>query len=439
MKLRFNVDKVILFVIFFAALLPGFNVSLHWLVTPGPTRYLPPLVVMGLSIWYVHRRSVLQETRSGRLPVMAALWVGLLAVKLWRNHDISSGNYMQMLYYIMCFMMTLLFTRRVRWIERVWPVVRVYAVFHLATGLILLFFRDFLLNRIVPLFYLSQSGQYLLREAISNGYMTGLTYHYSTMGMYMALGTVAFAPVLFERRKGHLRRWAMMAVMLLGLFMTGKRGPLVFTVMALGIVYILAERMYTRRGFMRIMKRVLLLLLFFVLSYLFVPQVRSLVNRFLTNLGDANSYTSGRMEYMWVYAVQQFFEHLFFGTGWRGFRYMIPTLAGINANDAHNIYLQVLAETGIFGAIITFGFFLYAWYAGYKAMRLQDKRGVLSPAQTNTVKISLSYQTFFLLYGISGNPLYDEQCFVPYFISCAVCFACYARLRTKRIGDGGVK
>lgn len=434
MRLRINVDKAILAAIFFAAFLPGFCVSLHWLVTPGITRYLPPLMGMTLSFWYAYRRKVRREKRSGGIMLAAVLWMGLLAVKLWRNYDIASGNYIQMLYYVMCFVITMLFLRYIRWIDSVWPVVRVYAFFHLAAGLFLLVFKDLLLSRIVPLFYLSQSGEYLLHEAIANNYMTGLTYHYSTMGMYMAVGAISCAAVMFERRKVSLGRWAVLAMMLLGIFMTGKRGPLVFTVLALGIVYILAEKIHTQKGFLRIMKRVLLLVLFVVLSYVFVPQVRSLVNRFLMNLNNVNKYTSGRVEFMWIYAVQQFIEHLFFGIGWRGFRYLIPSLAGINANDAHNIYLQVLAETGIVGAAIVFCFFVYAWYAGYKAMRLQDKFGALTDSQTSTLKVSLSYQTFFLLYGLSGNPLYDEQCFVPYFISCAICFACYARLRSCR-GD----
>ena len=36
---------------------------------------------------------------------------------------------------------------------------------------------------------------------------------------------------------------------------------------------------------------------------------------------------------------------------------------------------------------------------------------------------SLGYQTVFMLYGITGNPLYDQNCVIMYFLSCSICMA----------------
>ena len=36
------------------------------------------------------------------------------------------------------------------------------------------------------------------------------------------------------------------------------------------------------------------------------------------------------------------------------------------------------------------------------------------------MNFSLAMQIFFLLYGFTGNPLYDREMFVPYFIACAI-------------------
>jgi len=36
------------------------------------------------------------------------------------------------------------------------------------------------------------------------------------------------------------------------------------------------------------------------------------------------------------------------------------------------------------------------------------------------MNFSLAMQIFFILYGFTGNPLYDREMFVPYFIACAI-------------------
>ena len=45
-------------------------------------------------------------------------------------------------------------------------------------------------------------------------------------------------------------------------------------------------------------------------------------------------------------------------------------------------------------------------------------------------------QIFFLVYCFSGNPLYDPQCYIPYFMSCVGVFA-ICGIDTKR-KDGAI-
>ena len=44
-------------------------------------------------------------------------------------------------------------------------------------------------------------------------------------------------------------------------------------------------------------------------------------------------------------------------------------------------------------------------------------------------------QIVFLLYGFTGNPLYDREMFVPYFIACAISVN-YANNRERMIMKG---
>ena len=47
-------------------------------------------------------------------------------------------------------------------------------------------------------------------------------------------------------------------------------------------------------------------------------------------------------------------------------------------------------------------------------------------------------QVFFLIYCLSGNPLYDPQCYIPYFMSCVAVFAiCGTDTKRKDVGFHG--
>ena len=51
------------------------------------------------------------------------------------------------------------------------------------------------------------------------------------------------------------------------------------------------------------------------------------------------------------------------------------------------------------------------------------------------INFSLAMQILFLLYGFTGNPLYDREMFVPYFIACAISVN-YANNRERMIMKG---
>lgn len=437
LRIKINKTQLILFAAFFTVSLPQFFGSLELSTLTNIIFNALPLAAMVLFYWYSRRRVVLLEKRSGTMQLMVVLWTAFIGVSLLRNHDISAGTIRQIEYYIMLYVMMLCIVRRTGWVESAWKVIRLYTMFHLIIGLFLLLNQDILRNKVVPLLWTEGSVMRILQEAIQNRYMTGLFNHYSAMGMCMATGVIAYSTVLFQKKKTKIWQWIALASMVLGLFLTGKRGPLIFTIAAVGLVYVLTEKIYTQKGFSRIMKRCILFVILVAFAYALVPQVRSVFDRLFADADSVNSYSSGRIEYHWIYAIALFLDSPIIGKGWRGVRYLVPEMTGRSANDAHNIYLQVLAETGIVGAVIIFGFFICAWKSAYKAMRLQDKRKMLSESQECILKISLLFQTFFLLYGITGNPLYDVQCFVPYFISCTVGFACYMRLKARRNDAGG--
>ena len=84
----------------------------------------------------------------------------------------------------------------------------------------------------------------------------------------------------------------------------------------------------------------------------FVPPLQLIISRFL-ELGKDNSTTS-RIR-MWKLALEMFARHPLIGNGWESFKFEYYAKLSARTGsmydylDAHNVYLQVLAETGLLG------------------------------------------------------------------------------------------
>ena len=119
---------------------------------------------------------------------------------------------------------------------------------------------------------------------------------------------------------------------------------------------------------------------------------------------------------MWAIAIDYFKQNPIIGLGWGRF-------SAVNLHEwkAHNIYLQLLAETGILGFVVFAFFFISTLINGWqylKWIRINGK--TMDGNEELHMMFSIAMQIFFLLYGITGNPLYDKETYVPYYMACAI-------------------
>lgn len=276
----------------------------------------------------------------------------------------------------------------------------------------------------IVLFILPQSVYYKISNILFNniafgGISAGLTIHYSTNGMYIAMGICMYFTMYINEIKNKKRKKYFFAffICISALLMTGKRGPLIAVIFACFLIFIITSRGKPNGRTVKIIYIIVILgIVLLVLSF-FIPELGNTFKRF-TNGSD--NLSNGR-DLLYKNAVEIFKKNPILGIGWNKFKYIQTAMIfsnKTNIHDVHNIYLQLLCESGIVGFISFMIGFTYTINLSLKF--LEDFRIKKDEINYKIFSISIVLQCFFLLYGLTGNPLYDETMMIPYFILIAI-------------------
>lgn len=408
--LKIRIKNIVTYCAFLILLYPFLHGSIAFLPT-NLYSMMPIAATLLICVIY------LQKIRFSINELL--LWACILFPLIIQNYDISLGNYIDFLNFIAVFLIYVITRREKEWIPIFWNVVKTLCVIQFLLGIFFLINKNLLFSLVIPNINMQDRVYKLLIQAIDNGYMTGICNHYSLMGMYMALGTIAFAYSIYLP-KGQNKKISIIIffAFIIGLAMTGKRGPLIFTIISILIVYVqYSEKKPSKKTAIRGFIGIIAIIALCVIAYYKIPQIQSLVARFFA-ADTLEEMTSGRLGYFWIQAWEMFKEKPLLGYGWGEFK-----AYSLNANDAHNIYLQLLAETGIIGFILVSIFFVGSIFAIRKSIQSCEKNNDYKLCAY--LKVAYAYQIFFLLYGLTGNPLYDGQCYIPYLLSCAMGWGIY--------------
>ncbi len=197
------------------------------------------------------------------------------------------------------------------------------------------------------------------------GRITSFLVHFNSLAGYLNLVIpVSMAcAVLAKDRALKFLGLACACVAVVALFLTQSRGGLLALVGVLIIaVWLLVPSLITR---------IMLLCGSTLACILLLPR---LFNHF-ERLQGVDDVTEVTRLLTWQAAATLFFDHPFLGVGYGNFRFLSSDLvpgAVPGTLDAHNLYLQLLAETGVVG-FLTFAVLLGAFFVlSLKSMREQD-------------------------------------------------------------------
>ena len=268
-------------------------------------------------------------------------------------------------------------------------------------------------------------------------YKLGLS---STGGIIPSLGAAAcfivhglaafFSGIRAKKRSLHIGDIIILSVFVVSFVILQKRGFLISSGASAVLVWLIYALFTRKNGIVEIninkfFAGVLIAVLFvFIALFLYkrVDFVQDAVESFGSKFSREDETLSGRTV-LYKLAFDLYSKSPIRGIGWGMYRRHttgIFSRSSVVTYEVHNVYLQVLCETGLIGITM----YLFAILSSlFAALRNLLKR--LSCAddieETEAVTLGLFFQFFYLIYGASGNPLYDYPFIALYFIGLYLC------------------
>lgn len=275
-------------------------------------------------------------------------------------------------------------------------------------------FRVFLIG-----LYTSESAGVKLRLPASGGILP----HTGSAGCYIYSGLMSY--LILAKIKGkntnQLKHYLVILIFVFSAVLIQKRGFIVDLALAVILIKVLETRIEDLKEinvqkFLKCLFTLVLLVIIMIVLYYKVPLMRNSLDALINKFTEQDETLSGRTD-LYAFAFQLVRENTLTGIGWGRFRLHTKGFFGRDdlSYEVHNVYIQLFCETGIIGL----GVFLIAAISsllyGIKKFRLFVKAEVYCK-ERYVVELGLILQTFFLGYCMSGNPLYDCNFSITYFI-----------------------
>lgn len=341
-------------------------------------------------------------------------WPAAFLVALWAiavfcgNNDIISGDYSWIVFFSATLLVTVLigFGEANAFDGAIKMIASLGLFFALATIAMWVF---------PPLFDIVKEV-FFSSSVSARSYRSGFTAHYSTNAIYITYGIIcAFALLLFEsNKKRRLLKLASVVTCFFALLLTTKRTHLVIAIVACMSMYLLSGNRHVGKRMAGLLVWVSLSLVVFSIASQYIPELSATIDR-IAGLSDDDTF-GGRSD-LYSICSDLWEQSPIIGNGWGSFSkelYSSPAgmrfaAQGYYEIDAHNVFLQLLAESGVVG------FCLFAlWSIGTLLGTGRLSKAVAG--QTISCRIlsaSWGLQLFFLVYCFTGNPLYDPQMYIP--------------------------
>lgn len=191
------------------------------------------------------------------------------------------------------------------------------------------------------------------------------------------------------------------------ILISGTRSPIIVWGITLLIFYLLNEK----KNLLKLKKMINFFFgLMILIPLLYLVLISDIELRSLDFIISESVYQ--RFD-LYEYAIKQFIDSNGMGIGINNISVLSSIDNGVGrlqeVTNTHNIYLQILAETGIGGFVVLLSFIVYTIILDFKIVNYYKDIIWLKGVATTSI--------VFWLYGLVSNPLYDYQILFLFFIS----------------------
>lgn len=375
---------------------------------------------------------------SKKVLKVQVMWIFTSFFVLYNNSDLKNGSGTSyVIYYLLALIILILLKYSEKWIEY-------FAKFMLITSCVYAFFT-ILFKLFKPLYYYFinkiYSGAILtqLNQQYNENHMAGIASHYSTNAIYLMLGIGIIVSYYFtdkfKSNKTSRKNIILLIMLLVAIVFTGKRGTVIFGGLSIIVVFLSELSIRRFKKFIKFLMICLSVLFLGVFIIYIIPEIREAILGFLRlDKGKTlNDITSGRID-LYSRALEDFSASPIWGSGWGYYKHKYAYIYSYVGTgfymDVHNIYIQLLCEIGIVGFIM---FVFPMIFTARNTFKLLKKNSIqlikLSNKHERDLKLSLFLQVFFILYGFTGNPLYDYWVFIIYILGISIFLTVYSSIQ----------
>ena len=346
------------------------------------------------------------KKRNTKIRVINIVWILTLFPVLFNSYAITTGEYGWTIRYLVIILFVMVFQDRHNSLNKIYKVIMYFSLFYIITTLIFNFIP--IISKLVA-FTLPKSNLQTVDIL-----KAGFTNHYSLNAIYIILGFGIVISICTNEKITLDKKLILLIMSATALLFTTKRGPLVTLILTSIFTFYLYQADRPKSRIVKMSFFIFVLLIIIGGISIFTPMGQQILFRFdITSSG----FMSGR-DKLYELAWNLFRHNKLVGIGWGKYKHL-SYLAGVTSSDilldTHNVYLNILCETGILGISIFLIAFIYTFIMTVKFYLKARKRKInLGENGIEYLTFSLYIQTYFLIYCFTGNPLYDVQMLYPY-------------------------
>jgi O-antigen ligase len=247
----------------------------------------------------------------------------------------------------------------------------------------------------------------------------GITDQIGRNAFYISVGiSIIFCELILKNKKQNILNYVILGILIFSLLLTGKRGQLVANFFSILFITSIYTRVQGKKVFIHLLKILTFLIISLCLIIWLFPEAAAPFLRFIERIGG--DQTSGRLV-LYKYAVDMFYEKPILGWG-------AGVFANLYGKGNHNLYLQLLSENGLIGFCI-FSFILLLNF--YYTLKFLSRKSInQNNCNLKYGLFSLYIQVFYLIYGLTGNPLNDGFILITYFVASSIPYSFYRKNST---------